>query len=123
MILITTLINYNSLFAGRKVIAASLQLCETNDSFGKGFHMLKAHMLQAHMLNCLMTGWSPRKSLSYGRSSTRFFSKIASIFLKEVLHFKDLNHHLDYTDVSFNPKNGAFSIIKKSDTQTDRQTK
>ena len=31
---------------------------------------------------------------SYGRSSTRFFSKIASIF-KKVLHLKDLNHHLE----------------------------
>ena len=29
-----------------------------------------------------------------GRSSTRFFSKIASIF-KKVLHLKDLNRHLE----------------------------
>ena len=42
----------------RKAIATSLQLREANDSFGKGFHMLKPHVL-----NHLLTGWSPRKSL------------------------------------------------------------
>ena len=62
-------------FPERKAIAESLQLREADDSFGKGFHVL----------NCLMTGRCPRKSCSYGRSSTRFFSKIASIF-KKVLH-------------------------------------
>ena len=56
---------------------------------------------------------------SYGRSSTRFFSEIASIF-KKVLHLKDLNCHLECTDVSFNPENGAFSKIKK--WQTDRHS-
>ena len=40
-----------------KAIAASLQLREVNDSFGKGFHMLKAHVLKAHVLNRLITGW------------------------------------------------------------------
>ena len=61
-------------------VAASLQLRigksrnNANDSFGKGFHVLKDHVL-----NCLMTGRCPSKYCSYGRSSTRFFSKIASI--------------------------------------------
>ena len=56
-----------------------------------------------------------------GRSSTRLFSKIASIF-KEMLQLKDLNRHLDCTDVSFNTENSAFPNKKKSDTQIDRQT-
>ena len=54
----------------------------------------------------------PTYHCSYGRSSTRFFSKIVSIF-KKVLHLKDLNRHLECTDVSFNPEKGAFSKIKK----------
>ena len=66
-------------------LAASLQLSATlrksrnnaNDSFGKGFRVLKDHVL-----NRLMTGRYPSKYCSYGRSSTRFFSKIASIFKK-----------------------------------------
>ena len=33
-----------------------------------------------------------------------------------MLHLKHLNRHLECTDVSFNPENGAFSTIKK---QTD----
>ena len=78
-----------------------------NDSFGKGFRVLKDHVL-----NLLMTGRCPSKYCSYGRSSTRFFSKIASIF-KKVLHLKDLNRHLEYTGISFNPENGSFSKIKK----------
>ena len=84
-----------------------------NDSFGKGFDVLKDHVQ-----NRLMTGRCPSKHCSYGRSSTRFFSKIASIF-KKVLHLKHLNRHLECIDVIFNPENGAFSTIKK---QTDRQT-
>ena len=47
---------------------------QRNDSFGKGFLVLKDHVL-----NRLMTGRCPSKYCSYGRSSTRFFSKIASI--------------------------------------------
>ena len=38
-----------------------------NDSFGKGFDVLKDHML-----NRLMTGRCPSKHCSYGRSSTEF---------------------------------------------------
>ena len=78
-----------------------------NDSFGKGFRVLKDHVL-----NRLMTGRCPSKYCSYGRSSTRFFSKIASIF-KKVLHLKDLNRCLECINVSFNPENGAFSKIEK----------
>ena len=98
----------------RITVAASLQLRiggksrnNANDSFGKGFRVLKDHVL-----NRLMTGRCPSKYCSYGRSSTRFFSKIASIF-KKVLHLKDLNHHLECTGVSFNTENGSFSKIKK----------
>ena len=80
-----------------------------NDDFGKGFRVLKDHVL-----NRLMTGRCPSKYYSYGRSSTCFFSKIASIF-KKVLHLKDLNRHLDLecTGVSFNPENGSSSKIEK----------
>ena len=46
------------------------------------------------------------------KGSTRFFSKIASIF-KKVLHLKDLTRLLDCIDVSFNHENGVFSKIKK----------
>ena len=111
----------NLLFAGKDIspsmerisVAASLQLRigksrnNANDSFGKGFLVLKDHVL-----NRLMTGRCPSKYCSYGRSSTRFFSKIASIF-KKVLHLKDLNRRLECINVSFNPENGAFSKIKK----------
>ena len=56
----------NLLFAGKE---SSLQACNyakgrnqcrnnANDSFGKGFHVLKDHVL-----NCLMTGQCPRTSL------------------------------------------------------------
>ena len=79
----------------------------TNDSFGKGLHKLKDHML-----NRLMTGHAHVNHCSYGRSSTRFFSKIASIF-KKVLHLKDVNRYLECTDVSFNPENSAFSPPQK----------
>ena len=50
----------NDALIERKAIAASLQLCDhnANDSFGTGFHVLKAHVL-----NHLMTGRCPRKSL------------------------------------------------------------
>ena len=40
--------------------------------------------------------------------------KIASIF-KKMLLLKDLNRHLECTDVSFNPENVAFSKIKLTD--------
>ena len=66
-------------------------------------------MLKDHVLNRLMTGCCPSKSLQL---RPKFHSKVASIF-KKVLHLKDLNRHLEYTDVSFNPENGAFSKIKK----------
>ena len=65
-----------------------------------------------HVLNRLVTGRCPSKYCSYDRSSNRFFSKIASIF-KKVLHLKDLNRHLECTDVSFDPENGSFSKIGK----------
>ena len=41
-----------------------------------------------------MTALVKGSTCSYGRSSTRFFSKIASIF-KKVLHLKHLNCHLE----------------------------
>ena len=69
-------------------------------------------MLKDHVLTRLMTGQCPSKYCSYGRNSTRFFSKIASI-KKKVLHLKDLNRHLGYTDVCFNPENSSFSKIEK----------
>ena len=75
----------NLLFAKGK---QSLQACNyakgrnqrrnnANDSFGKGFHELKDHVL-----NRLMTGRCRLNHCSYGRSSTRFFSKISFDFQK-----------------------------------------
>ena len=76
-------------------------------------------MLKDHVQNRLMTGRCPSKSLQL---RPKFYSKIASIF-KKVLHLKHLNRHLECTDVSFNPENGAFSTIKKkTDRQTDKVT-
>ena len=60
----------------RKAIAASLQLHEANDSFGKGFHALKDHVL-----NRLMTGRRPRKSL-------QLRPKFHSLFLKNSFDFR-----------------------------------
>ena len=106
------LIQTNLLFAGKdsshcKPATTQRERNNANDSFGKGFRVLKYHVL-----NRLMTGRCPSKYCSYGRSSTHFFSKIASIF-KKVLHLKDLNRHLECTGVSFNPENGSFSKIEK----------
>ena len=53
----------NSLFARKESNRCKLATSEANDSFGKGFHVLKAHVLKAHVLNRLMTGQCPRKSL------------------------------------------------------------
>ena len=73
-------------------------------------------MLKDHVLNRLMTGRFPHKSLQLRPKFHSLFSKIASIF-KKVLHLKDLNRHLQCTDVSFNLEKKS-----KSDTQTDRQS-
>ena len=76
--------------------------------------VLPVSAIVVFILDCWL---KDRNHCSYGRSSTRFFSKIASIF-KKGLHLKDLNRHIECTDVSFNPENGAFSKIKKTG-QTD----
>ena len=60
----------------RKAIAASLQLREANDSFGKGLHALKAHVL-----NRLMTGQYPPKSL-------QLRPKFHSLFLQNSFDFQ-----------------------------------
>ena len=60
-----------------------------NDSFGKGFDVLKDHVLHR-----LMTGRCPSKSLQLRPKFHSLFSKIASIF-KKVLHLKHLNRHLE----------------------------
>ena len=78
-----------------------------NDSFGKGLHELKEHVL-----NCLMTGRCLPKSLQLRPKFHSLFLQNSFDF-KEVLHLKDFNRHLECTDVSFNPENGAFSKIKK----------
>ena len=77
--------------------------------------------MQHYFTACLTFYWACLTL--YGRSSTRFFSKITLIF-KKVLHLKDLNCHLECTDISFNPENVAFSKIKKwqTDWQTDKVT-
>ena len=61
-------------------------------------------MLKDHVLNRLMTGQCLRKSLQVR-------PKFHSLFLHnsfDFLHLKDLNRHLECTDVSFNPENGAY---------------
>ena len=81
-----------------------------NDSFGKGFDVLKDHVL-----NRSMTGRCPSKSL-------QLQPKFHSLFLQNSIDFQKsttLNRHLECIDVSFNPENGAFYTIKK---QTDRQS-
>ena len=35
-----------------------------NDSFGKGFHVLKDRVLKDNVLNCLMTGRCPRSYIT-----------------------------------------------------------
>ena len=61
----------------------------TNDSFGKGFHVLKDHVL-----NRLVTGRCPCTSL-------QLWPKFHSLFLQnsfdfqKVLHLKDLNRYLE----------------------------
>ena len=75
-----------------------------NDSFGKGFHMLKDHVL-----NRLMTGRCPSKSL-------QLRPKFHSLFLQNSFNFQKsatFKRHLEWTDVSLNPENGTFSKIKK----------
>ena len=75
-------------------------------------------MLKDHVINRLMTGWCPRKSL-------QLRPKFHSLFLQNSFDFqksatlKDLNRHLECTDVSFNNET-APSPKSKSDTQTDR---
>ena len=74
-----------------------------NDSFGKGFDVLKDHVL-----NRLMTGRCPSKSL-------QLRPKFHSLFLQQNSFDKKV---LQSIDVSFNPENGAFSKIKKRDKVT-----
>ena len=72
------------LFAGKE---SSLQACNyakgrnqrrnnANDSFGKGFRVLKYHVL-----NCLMTGWCPHTSL-------QLWPKFHSLFLQKSFDFQ-----------------------------------
>ena len=68
----------------RKEIAANLHLREVNDSFGKGFHALKAHVL-----NCSMTGLCPHKSLQLWPKFHLLFST-NSFNLKKCATFKGL---------------------------------
>ena len=86
-----------------------------NDSLGKGFEVLKDHVL-----NRLMTGHCPSKSLQLRPKFHSLFLQNSFDFQKKVLHLKHLNRHLECTDVSFNPENGAFSTIKNR--QTYRQS-
>ena len=81
-----------------------MQLREANDSFGTGFYEL-----EAHLLNCLMTGRCPRKSLQLRPKFHSLFQQNNFNFQKKRATFKDLNRHLECTDVSFNPENGALS--------------
>ena len=104
------------LFAGKE---SSLQACNyakgrnqrknnANVSFGKGFHVLKDHVL-----NCLMTGRCPRTSLQLWPKFHSLFLQNSFDFQKSAT-FKGLKSSPRmYTDVSFNPENGAFSRMEK----------
>ena len=110
------IINKLTLFAGKK---SSLQTCNyakgrnqrrnnANDSFGKGFDVLKDHVL-----NLLMTGRCPCISLQLRPKFLSHFLQNSFDFQKSAT-FKALKlSPRMYTDVSFNPENGAFSRMEK----------
>ena len=78
-------------------------------------------MLKDHMLNCLMTGRCPRTSLQLRPKFHSLFLQNSFDFQKSAT-FKALKSSPRmYTDVSFNPENGAFSRMEKgvSDRQSD----
>ena len=87
----------NLLFAGKE---SSLQACNyakgrnqrrnnTNDSFGKGLHVLKDPVL-----NRLMTGRCPHTSLQLRPKFHSLFLQNSFDFQK-VLHLNDLNRHIE----------------------------
>ena len=79
-----------------------------NDSFGKGFDVLKDHVL-----NRLMTGRCPRIALQLRPKFHSLFLQNSFDFQKSAT-FKALKSSpRTYTDVSFNPENGAFSRMEK----------
>ena len=106
----------NLLFAGKE---SSLQTCNyakgrnqrrnnANDCFGKAFHKLKDHVL-----NLLMTGCCPRTSLQLRPKFHSLFLQNSFDFQKSAT-FKALKSSPRmYTDVSFNPENGALSRMEK----------
>ena len=106
---------YFQLFVGKE---SSLQTCNyakgrnqrrnnANDSFGKGFHVLKDHVL-----NRLMTGRCPLTSLQLQPKFHSLFLQNSFDFQKSAT-FKALKSSPRmFTDVSFNPENGAFSRME-----------
>ena len=79
-----------------------------NDSFGKGFHVLKHHVL-----NLLMSGRCPRTALQLQLKFHSLFLQNSFDFQKSAT-FKALKSSPRmYTVVSFNPENGAFSRMEK----------
>ena len=79
-----------------------------NDSFGKGFDVLKDHVL-----NPLMTGRCPCISLQLRPKFLSHFLQNSFDFQKSAT-FKALKlSPRMYSDVSFNPENGAFSRMEK----------
>ena len=78
-------------------------------------------MLKDHMLNRLMTGRCPRTSLQLRPKFHSLFLQNSFDFQKSAT-FKALKSSPRmYTDVSFNPENGAFSRMENrvSDRQSD----
>ena len=107
----------NLLFAEKE---SSVQACNyakgrnqrknnANDSFGKGFHVLKDHVQ-----NRLMTGRCPRTALQLRPKFHSLFLQNSFDFQKSAT-FKGLlkSSPRMYTDVSFNPEIGAFSRMEK----------
>ena len=70
-------------------------------------------MLKDHVLNRLMTGHCPRIALQLQPKFHSLFLQNSFDFQKNAT-FKALKSSLRmYTDVSFNPENGAFSRMEK----------
>ena len=79
-------------------------------------------MLKDHVLNPLMTGRCPRTSLQLVTAEVPLAFSLNSFDFQKSATFKALKSSPRmYTDVSFNPENGAFSRMEKR--VSERQTK
>ena len=84
--------------------------------------LMAVNIVSGSMLKGLSEAGCRITTICKCKGSTRFFSKIASIF-KKVLHLKDLNRHLECILMLVSTLKLAPCPEWKSDRQTDRQTK